>query len=60
MEQATVDEYRAAMDRVQDAPAEPDVQAVKEEVRRTHKQARGMERDMQKLENEKKIIEFHK
>lgn len=60
IEQATRDDYRAVMERVQGAPAEPDVQVVKEEIRKKHKQAREMERDVQKLENEKKIIEFHK
>ncbi len=60
LELATREDYCSAMERVQGAPAEPDVHAVKEEIRRTHKQAREMERDRQKLENEKKIIEFHK
>ena len=60
MEQVTRDDYHAAMEKVQGAPAEPDVQAVKEEIRKKHKQAREMEQDVKKLENEKKIIEFHK
>lgn len=60
IEQATLDEYHTAMDGVSDAPSQPDLHAVKDEVHKIHKQAREMERDLKKLENEKKIIEFHK
>lgn len=60
IEEVTLNEYCTAMDRTQDAPANSDVQEVKDEIRRTHKQAREMERDIQKLENEKKILNFHK
>jgi hypothetical protein len=48
------------MEKTPGAPAEPDVQVVKEEIKKTRQQAREMERDIQKLENEKKILEFHR
>lgn len=51
-------EYRAAI--VAQHPLQPSVLAVKDEIQRVHTQTKEMERDLKKLEAEKKIIQFHK
>ncbi len=40
--------------------SQPDEQLVVEEIQRTKKKVKELERDMRKLENEKKILAFHK
>ena len=60
MKQATVNEYKKVMEGVELESCEPDMHIVKQEIQHCHRQVREMEKDFKKLENEKKILEFHK
>lgn len=65
MEQAILEDYRKVMEDASTAssspaPQQPSIQAVKDEMRRVHARSREMERDLKKLEAEKRIIQFHK
>lgn len=61
IEQTILAEYQSAMEGVVSADlSQPNMQSVKHEIERLHKQVRERERDFKKLENEKKILEFHK
>ena len=53
-------EYRAAMEVAPTATFQPSMEAVKDKIRGLHTQANEMERDLNKLEAEKRIMEFHK
>lgn len=60
IEQATLDEYRTLMKDTPGASSQLDMHALKDKIQRLHKQAREVERDLKKRENEEKILEFHK
>lgn len=62
IEEATLKEYHAVMEGTPgyEETAQPDEQLVVEEIQKTKRQAKELQRDRQKLENEKKILEFHK
>lgn len=60
MEQAIATNYDTVMRGVPLETPGPDRDAVKFEIQKAHKEAKGIERDFKKMENEKKILEFHK
>ena len=62
IEEAILKDYREAMDGAPgyEESSLPDEQLVREEIQRAKRKAKEMERDIKKLENEKKILEFHK
>ena len=62
MEESILKEFQAAMASCPDYDEswQPDKQLVVEELQKVKRKAKEMDRDLQKLENEKKILEFHK
>ena len=62
VEESILKEFQVAMSSSPDydESSQPDKQLVVEEIQRSKRKAKEMERDSQKLENEKKILEFHR
>ena len=62
IEDSILKQYHAAMEGSPscDESSQPDEQLVIEEIQKAKRKVKKMERDMEKLENEKKILAFHK
>ena len=57
IEEATMSQFQTLMP---GDTVDPDPHKIKREIDEVHKQAREIERHLKKLENEKKILAFHK